>query len=94
MPGLLVLHVPPVLASVSMVVKPTHTFIMPVIATGNGFTDMTDVIKQPVGNLYVIVDVPTILPVTIPVAEPISALLLLLLHVPNVVASLRFVVRP
>jgi len=35
---LLLLHVPPVLASLSVVVEATHTFVLPVIATGNGLT--------------------------------------------------------
>ena len=41
------------------------------------------------------VDVPPAIPVTVPVAEPmVAAAVLLLLHVPEAVASLRVNVRP
>ena len=35
---LLLLHVPPVVPSVSVVLELTHTFVVPPIAAGNGFT--------------------------------------------------------
>ena len=49
--GVLLLQVPPVLKSASGVIDPTHTFIVPVIAAGNGFTVTTTFAIQPVtGN--------------------------------------------
>lgn len=39
----LALHVPPVIASLSVVVRPTHTASGPEIAAGNGFTVSTAV---------------------------------------------------
>ena len=45
---LLLLHVPPAVPSVNVVVKPTHTVIVPVITPGNGFTVTTAVMIQPV----------------------------------------------
>jgi hypothetical protein len=51
--------------------------------------------EQPVGNVYVMVVVPGLLPVTTPLAEPIVAINgTLLTHVPPVVISVREVVLP
>ena len=47
---LLLLHAPPPLF-VRVVVKPTHTFIVPVVADGNGFTVTGVVVIQPVPNV-------------------------------------------
>ena len=47
--GLLLIHVPGVDLSVSVVVRPTHTLVVPVIASGSGSTVTTEAIKQPVG---------------------------------------------
>ena len=91
---LLLVQVPPAVTSPSVVVKPIHTLAVPVMAPGIGFTVMVFVILQPVGNKYVItgVEVPAT-PVTIPVAEPIVASVVIeLLHVPPDVASLKVVV--
>src|ERR1700752_3196741 len=46
--GLLLLHVPPVVASVRVVLPPTHTLAVPLITPGNAFTVTTVVILQPV----------------------------------------------
>lgn len=48
---LLLVHVPPVDASDSVVILPTHTAIVPVIAAGNGLTVNANVVKQPAGNV-------------------------------------------
>ena len=91
---LLLLHVPPP-ASLNVVVSPEQTVRLPKMAVGSGSTVTTAVIKQPVDdNVYVIVVVPTVPPFTIPVADPIVALVLLLVHVPPPVASLNVVVSP
>ena len=37
-PVLTLLHVPPLVPSLSIVVEPWHTLAVPVIAAGNGFT--------------------------------------------------------
>ena len=97
-PTALLLQVPEGVASFKAVVRPEHTFIVPVIAAGKGSTDITVVVKQPVAtNLYVIVavppDVPTVLPVTYPVAPPTVAAPELS-HVPPEVASDNVIVRP
>lgn len=48
---LLLLHVPPVEALNRAVVNPVHTFVIPVIAAGNGFTVSIAVAMQPVGSV-------------------------------------------
>ena len=97
--GLPLPQVPPGVASANVVVKPTHTDSVPVMAAGNGFTVTMAVLIQPVGKVYVIVVVagnvdPVIIPVTSPVAliEPIPGRLLL--HVPPGIASVNWVVCP
>ena len=45
------LQVPPVLASVSAVVAPTHSPEAPVMLSGKGSTVNTDVVIQPVGKM-------------------------------------------
>jgi hypothetical protein len=40
-------HVPPVVASINVVVIPEHTVRIPTIAVGNGFTVNTAVVWQP-----------------------------------------------
>ena len=44
---LLLVQVPPP-ASLSVVVSPAHTFVVPLIAAGSGFTDAAKVVLQPV----------------------------------------------
>ena len=47
---LLLLHEPPVLASVSDIADATHTLVVPVIAAGKGLTVTVKFVKQPVGS--------------------------------------------
>ena len=91
----LLVQVPPALVLPRVVVKPAHTFMVPVMAAGNGLTVTAIVIWQPVvGNIYDIVAVPADIPVTIPLVKPITAaVVLLLVHVPPP-ASVNAVVRP
>lgn len=48
---LLLLHVPPVVVSVSVVVRPVHTFIVPVSAAGCRFTLIGNIALQPLANV-------------------------------------------
>ena len=48
---LLLLHTPPEVASVNVVVKPTHTFVVPPIAAGFGLTVKLVTAIQPVLNV-------------------------------------------
>ena len=49
--ALLLLHVPPAVASDKVVVAATHTVVTPVIPAGNGLTEKEVVTKQPAGNV-------------------------------------------
>jgi len=91
---LLLLHVPPVVASLNAVVDPAHTTRVPVIPAGKGLTVTGVVMKQPVDNVYVIVGVPAAAPVKIPVELTVAKLVLLLVQVPPVVGSPNVVVFP
>ena len=48
---LLLAHVPPVVASDKVVVKPTHTVMVPVMADGSAFTVTVAVMKQPLADV-------------------------------------------
>lgn len=48
---LLLLHIPPAVASLRAIVAPAHTVVGPVIADGKGFTVTTVVMLQPVPNI-------------------------------------------
>ena len=81
--GLLLLHVPPGVASVKVIEEPTHTLPGPTIANGERLTVTIAVLIQPAAEVYVIVDVPGVTPVTTPDAEStVATTILLLFHVP------------
>ena len=90
--ALLLLHVPPAVASVRVVVKPTQTAAVPKIGVGNGFTVTIAVTISVDGKVYVITDVPAVTPVTMPEDDPTVTLPLPLLHVPSPPASVNAVV--
>lgn len=48
---LLLLHVPPAVASLSVVLNPTHRLLLPVMAAGDVLTVSVEKAAQPVGNL-------------------------------------------
>ena len=92
--GLKLLHTPPAVTSLKVVVPPPeHKVVTPVIAAAP-LTVTTVVLKQPVDvAVYVIVAVPGATPVTIPVADPTVAILVLaLVHVPAPAASVSGIV--
>lgn len=93
---LLLLQVPPAAVSDNVIEAATQTVPGPVItpAFGSGFTVNGVVTRQPVGKVYVIVAVPTAMPVTTPEDVPIAAVpVALLLHVPPPEASVSVVVK-
>ena len=93
--GLLLVHVPPVVGSVRVVVAPTHTNGVPPIVPGAVLTVTTAVAVQMPPVVYVIVAVPAEIPVTVPEPEPMVAMAgLLLVHMPPVTALVRVVVAP
>ena len=77
-------HVPPVVASASVVVALAQTVVVPVMIAGNGLMEITAVVKQPPGRVYVRFAVPAVPPVMIPVLLPTVAVPVpaLVLHVP------------
>jgi hypothetical protein len=94
-PILLLLHVPPVVVLARVVVEPTHTFTVPVIAAGAAFTVIGNTALQPPPIVYVIIAVPAPAPETMPVEAPIPAIEGALLdQVPPEVALVSGVVRP
>lgn len=90
---LLLVHVPPVTASVSVVVCPTHNPLSPLIA---GAVLMVTVLvaTHPAPATYDITEIPPAMPVTLPELSTVASAVLLLLQVPPVVASASVVVCP
>src|SRR5258708_7354492 len=82
---LLLVHVPPGVASVSVVADPTHTFVTPPIPAGTGLTVRPEAFVQPEQAF---------IPVTVPVPLTKARDGSLLVQVPPGVASLNAVVAP
>ena len=80
------LHVPPVVASESNVVKPWHTLSAPEIAAGCVFT-VTTALMAHMPSVYDMVTVPVFMPVTTPPALMAATVGVTLLHTPPAVAS-------
>jgi hypothetical protein len=92
---LLLVHVPPGVPSLSGETELRQTFELPAMAVGNAFTMMFLLAMQPVGNVYMILATPVEAAVTTPVLTTMVAMeVLLQLHVPPAVASLKRVVPP
>ena len=92
---LLLLHVPPGVATVNVVVCPTHTLLAPLTDVGGATIVTVRAAMQLVESVYVIVAVPVVMPFTTPDEEPMVATDgLPLLQVPPEVASLSMVVMP
>jgi hypothetical protein len=92
-PGLTLVHVPPVVASANVEEAPIHIFIPPDIAAGAALTLIILVTVHPVPSEYVIVAVPGLTPLTTPLSDPTFATAVLsLLHTPPPTASVIVVV--
>lgn len=92
---LLLLQVPPTVASVKVVVEPAHTTGVPAIAEGAVLTDTTWLTLQPAGNTYEITGVPAEIPLTTPLDDPAVAIAgSLLLQVPPDGVLPNVVVKP
>ena len=90
-------HVPPAAGYDKVVVALTQTCLLPEIKDerGMGLTITVDAVKQPVGNLYVMVAVPVAIPIITPEGININAVSgALLAHVPPGVALVSVVVSP
>jgi len=92
--GLLLVHEPPVEAEVNEIVAPPQTEVAPIISAGIAPTVITNDVLQPVPNVYIIVVVPGVTPVTSPVVLTEATVVLLLLHVPPSVALVSAAVFP
>ncbi len=94
------LQTPPTVASASEVEAPTHSDNVPTIGLtgGSGFTDSVRVMDESphiFATVYVMVAVPTAIPVTTPEeAFTLAIKVLLLLHVPPVMESVSVVDAP
>lgn len=93
-PVLLLLHVPPDVASVSVVAVPAHMLAAPLIGEGEGKTVIDLVTVHPVPSEYVMRVVPVATPVTTPLREPTLTCAELQLHQPPGIASVRVVLLP
>jgi hypothetical protein len=90
---LLLVQPPPGIPSLSSVVNPTHTWVVPVIGPGAGLTVKPNVLLHPVPNEYEIIAVPALTPVTVPVNTEATAALLVP-HTPPEDPSDKKVVAP
>ena len=93
---LVLLHTPPVVASVNVVDEPAIIVAVPLIvpAAGEGLTVITWVaaaVPQPLVTVYDMVVVPDVRPITIPEAFTVATTVLVLLHTPPLVASVKVV---
>ena len=89
------LHVPATGVLLSVVVTPTHVVAVPDIGVGSAFTVTVTERVHPVGNAYDTTEVPSASPDTMPDAEPMLTLVVLLLvHVPPVVLLASTFVMP
>ena len=70
-------HTPPVTVLVNDIVVDAHKAVGPVIAAGCALMVMVAVAAQPAIEVKVITEVPGFAPVTVPLAAPIVALVLL-----------------
>jgi len=92
---LLLLHVPPTVASSNVMLEPGHTWVGPVIAAGVALTVKGWLALQPVGMVYIILSVPALTPETTPVVEPTVANdVFVLLHVPPVSVLASVIAEP
>lgn len=72
-PVFVLVHNPPLIASVRLLVPPEHTVAGPAIAVGVVLTVTMVAVVHPVGSEYTIVAGPVATPVTIPLEAPIVA---------------------
>ena len=96
--GLLLLHVPPLVASVSVVVPPAHSVVMPVITPADtALTVMVLVavaVPQTFVTVYKITSIPVLTPVTTPILLMPATVGELLLHTPEAAVSDNVIVTP
>jgi len=75
-------QVPPVVGLLNVMFIPTHVGVLPVIAGGRGLTVTILVTLHPTPNMYETIEVPVLMPDTIPEASIVAIDKFVLLHVP------------
>jgi hypothetical protein len=88
----LLLQLPPPLALPNIVTLFWQIVDAPLIAAGSGFTTTVLVFWQPVGNAYVMMAVPAVLPVTTPATSTVATAVVPDVQLPPVVPLLSVVV--
>ena len=89
------LHTPPVVDSVSIVLRPLHTVVVPINGAGRGLTVMVKNLAQVVGNVYIMFGLPAATPVTTPVEGfTVASPVLLDVHVPPEIELVKVMVKP
>jgi hypothetical protein len=88
------LHIPPGLASLSVLVPPLHKDKLPLMTTDGPLTVIVIMPVQPVAVVYVIIALPSAIPVTTPVGLTVANAVDPELHVPPVTTSCSAVVPP
>jgi len=88
------LHTPPVVASLSVIVVPLHNDVAPMMPAAPAFTVTVAVTVQPLPSEYVITEVPGALPVTVPVVLMVAVTVLPLVQVPPPAVLPSVVVPP
>ena len=98
MPVALLLHVPPAVASLNVVVRPEHMLRIPRIPVGNGLTVTilyAIAVPQLLVTVYSMESTPGVTPVKWPVLPPIIATdVLMLVHMPPGDTSVKVTMLP
>lgn len=68
----LLIHVPPVIADDNVAIEPVQIVVAPVIE-GIALTVIMLVVVQPAGVVYVIIEVPAVMPAIMPLPDPAVA---------------------
>ena len=92
--AVLLVHVPPVVLLLSVVVWPTHTSGIPLMVPGTALMVIIIVFWQPVDGVFVIVAVPLLNPVTSPVVGFTDTVASALVQVPPAIVLARVMVAP
>ena len=74
-------------ASLSVVVEPAQTVVVPTMLDGKGFTVKGATVAQPVVRVYVMLVLPALTPVTNPVPVTVATVGVLLTQLPPGAAS-------
>ena len=84
----LLVHLPPVVPSLKVVLCKAQIVVIPVIGNGLAFTEITVVAVHPAPNEYVMIVVPMLTPQILPLDEPIVATVTsVLVQLPPLTAS-------